>query len=132
MSGTPVSDHNASNNAAALPLTIKFGHVYIGANGDVRLVKSVGYAPTAKQNAVVEWRTIDPKLPAGQKAQGSATLASFRRWAAKLLRKATKEDWDAFGVLQRRRASRASWEAAWRKKKRHLALHANIELRCSG
>lgn len=129
MSGTPVSDHNASNNAAAQPLTIKFGHVYVGVNGDVRLVKSVGYTPTAKQNALVEWRTIDPKLPAGQKAQGSATLASFRRWAAKLLRKATKEDWDAFGVLQRRRASRASWDAAWRKKKRQQGNGVSSRLR---
>lgn len=103
---------------AQVRLRIDFGFVYAGADGEVRLVANVGYA-RPKKNAVVEWRTVDPDLPHGRKAQGSATLASFQRWAVKLLRQATREDREAFEQLQWRRARKAAdtrWMTAYRKK----------------
>ncbi|ECE5381420.1 hypothetical protein DEK21_22580 [Salmonella enterica] len=47
--------------------------VYENAQGEKRLIVSV-------TDNVVLWKTADPELPAGGKSQGSATLASFRRW----------------------------------------------------
>ncbi|MFH2594715.1 MULTISPECIES: hypothetical protein [Enterobacterales] len=49
--------------------------VYENAQGEKRLIVSV-------TDNVVLWKTADPELPAGGKSQGSATLASFRRWIA--------------------------------------------------
>ena len=49
-------------------------------------------------------------LPKGAKAQGSAALSSFRRWAVRG-RKASAEDWAAFEKIERQRA----WAAQDRK-----------------
>lgn len=85
------------------PNEIKIGGVYTNIDGEQRLVISSG---KGSSNPVVIWRTIDPKLPKGAKAQGSATLASFQRWAVSM-REGTKGDWDAFQEVERRR----KWEA---------------------
>lgn len=84
-------------------IEIKIGGVYTDITGDHRLVVSSG---RGSSNPVVIWRTIDPNLPKGIKAQGSATLASFQRWAVSM-RESTKADWDAFQEVERRR----QWEA---------------------
>jgi len=85
------------------PLEIKIGGVYTSIAGEHRLVTSFG---RGSSNPVVIWRTIDPSLPKGVKAQGSATLASFQYWAVSM-RESTKADWDAFQEVERRR----EWQA---------------------
>ena len=83
---------------------ISANRVYGNKDGEQRLVVFIsGY----RKNSVVTWRTPVPDLPAEAKAQGSATVASFRRWATKV-RPATQADWDAF--------SQVEWRRAWRKK----------------
>jgi hypothetical protein len=82
------------------PLAIQTGFVYENETGEQRLVVSVDHG---RANPVAVWRTPDPRLPKGAKAQGSATVASFRRWAAAQMRKATVEDWSAFQEVERRR-----------------------------
>lgn len=77
--------------------------MYTNITGEQRLVVSSG---RGSSTPVVIWRTIDPELPKGAKAQGSATLASFQRWAVSM-RESTKADWDAFQEVERRR----QWEA---------------------
>ena len=73
-------------------MEVRMGFVYENDAGEQRLVVSVDHG---RANPVAIWRTPDPNLPKGAKAQGSATVASFRRWAVKM-RKATSEDWSAF------------------------------------
>lgn len=73
--------------------------VYANVDGEQRLVVSVD---RRNETDVVVWRTADPKLPDGAKAQGSATLGSFLRWAVSM-RKAQKEDVDAFEEVAFRR-----------------------------
>lgn len=90
-------------NLVNQPIEIKIGGVYSNPEGEQRLVVSSGRGGS---NPVVIWRTIDPNLPKGTKAQGSATLPSFRRWATSM-REGTKADWDAFQLVERRR----QWEA---------------------
>ena len=85
---------------------IRENRVYGNSEGEQRLVVSVS---GSMENSVVVWRTPDPDLPIGAKAQGSATVASFRRWATKV-RPATQDDWDAF--------SRVEWWRKW-----HAAFH---------
>lgn len=80
-------------------LVIQMNYVYENEAGEQRLVVSVDHG---KASPVAIWRTPDPDLPKGAKAQGSATVASFRRWAIKM-RKATTEDWNAFHEIERRR-----------------------------
>lgn len=80
-------------------IEIKIGGVYTNITGEQRLVVSSG---RGSSNPVVIWRTIDPNLPKGVKAQGSATLVSFQRWAVSV-RESTKADWDAFPEVERRR-----------------------------
>lgn len=80
-------------------IDIRIGGVYTNNAGEHRLVVSSG---RGSSNPVVIWRTIDPNLPKGVKAQGSATLASFQRWAVSM-RESTKADWDAFQEVERRR-----------------------------
>ena len=78
---------------------IRENRVYGNSEGEQRLVVSVS---GSMENSVVVWRTPDPDLPIGAKAQGSATVASFRRWATKV-RPATQDDWDAFSKVERGR-----------------------------
>lgn len=80
-------------------LVVQMGFVYENEAGEPRLVVSVDHG---RASPVAIWRTPDPSLPKGAKAQGSATVASFRRWAVKM-RKATLEDWSAFQQVERRR-----------------------------
>lgn len=108
--------NKAAVNSRGAPLPIRFNFVYTNANGEQRLVVSVG---AARKNAVVEWRTSDPKLSIGAKAHGSATVSSFRRWAVNM-RKASKDDWDAFEEVQRKRRwhkEERRWVRAYRKAK---------------
>ncbi|EKS5992493.1 hypothetical protein QCA82_004369 [Salmonella enterica] len=46
--------------------------IYVSKDGEKRRIVSV-------VDSVVIWKTADPNLPAGAKAQGSATLQSFLR-----------------------------------------------------
>lgn len=85
------------------PDDIKFGNVYRSESGESRLVTSVG--TSAGKQPVVIWRTASPALQATQKAHGSCTVSSFRRWAVSFV-PATKEDWEAFAVVSRHREHR--------------------------
>lgn len=69
--------------------------VYENEQGEKRLIVSV-------TDNVVLWKTADPELPAGGKSQGSATLASFRRWAASE-HPAEETELTAFDRVTRRR-----------------------------
>lgn len=80
-------------------LPIQRDYVYQNAVGDQRLVVSVGQDGP---NAVVIWRTADPNLAGGAKAQGSATVTSFQKWAV-AMRKANEVDWAAFQQVERSR-----------------------------
>lgn len=88
-------------------IPIAVNHVYSNVDGEQRLVVEVsrsssrlyGSTRSSRPQPVVSWRTADPKLPAGAKAQGGATLRSFQRWAVSC-RKATPADWAAFEALQ--------------------------------
>jgi len=95
-------------------IDIRIGGVYTNHSGEHRLVVSSG---RGSSNPVVIWRTIDPKLPKGVKAQGSATLVSFQRWAVSM-RESTKADWDAFQEVERRREWQAEEAKLIRKIKR--------------
>lgn len=90
---------NATHHIDRTPIVVRRGTVYANGSGEERLVVSVGFL---RANPVVEWRTVDPKLPHGAKAQGSATVSSFRRWAI-TSRPATEGDFSAFEEVQRRR-----------------------------
>ncbi|MEI2697006.1 MAG: hypothetical protein V9E94_01210 [Microthrixaceae bacterium] len=106
----------SSERAGTDPLQIRMNMVYVNQSGEQRLAISVG---RRAHNPVVEWRTPDPKLPLGAKAHGSATVASFRRWAVSA-RKAAKEDWEAFDLVQRlRRLNREEkqWIREWKQRK---------------
>lgn len=72
------------------PIAVATNHVYLNAAGKQRLVVEVSHSLSARlysswrgrqPDSVVNWSTADPKLPARAKAQGSATLRSFQRWA---------------------------------------------------
>lgn len=114
---------------ATMPGTpdIETGYVYANDAGDERLVVSVSHVPYylamsrrgRAAQPVVEWRTVDPNLPTGQKAQGSATLLSFKRWAVSS-RKASVEDTAAFETLQSRRYWASSNKAAVRQIRKKL------------
>lgn len=80
-------------------LPIQWDHVYQNAAGEQRLVVSVGQDGL---NAVAIWRTADPHLASGAKAQGSASIASFQKWAV-AMRKANEADWGAFQQVERNR-----------------------------
>lgn len=89
-----------SNHGSALE--IECGYVYENEAGEQRLVSSVSpnFACDLGRlseggDCVVIWRTARSYLPAGARAQGSAALRSFQRWAVRG-RKATAEDWRAF------------------------------------
>ena len=86
-------------------------YVYENKDGEQRLVVSV----RGDKNPVVTWQTADPNLPAGAKAQGSATVASFRRWATKV-RPATKDDWGAFSRVEYWRKWHAAFHRQYRRK----------------
>lgn len=86
---------------------IQVGFVYENDAAEQRLVVSIN---RGREDPVVIWRTADPRLPKGAKAQGSATLSSFQRWAVRG-RKASAEDWAAFAKIERQRA----WAAQDRK-----------------
>lgn len=88
-----------SSAATQNDMTIQMGFVYENESGVRRLVVSI---ESRRVSPVAIWRTADPSLPKGDKSQGSATVASFRRWAVKM-RKATPEDWDAFALVERKR-----------------------------
>lgn len=75
------------------------GFVYENEAGARRFVVSVDHD---RESYVVIWRTSEPNLSKGAKAQGSATVTSFRRWAVKIW-KATPEDWRVFQQVERRR-----------------------------
>ncbi len=98
-------------------LVIQMGFVYENEAGERRLVVSVDHY---RANPVAIWRSPDPILPKGAKAQGSATVASFRRWAVKV-QKATPEDWSAFQQLERRRVWHKRDTEAIRRVKQSLA-----------
>ena len=98
-------------------LVIQMGLVYENEAGEQRLVVSVDHG---RANPVAVWRTPNPNLPKGAKAQGSATVASFRRWAVKM-RKATPEDWSAFQQVERRRVWNKRDTEAIRRIKQSLA-----------
>lgn len=85
---------------------IQTGFVYTNNAGVQRLVISI---ERCGESSVVIWRTTDPALPKSTKAQGSATLATFSRWASSA-RKATPDDWAAFIQIARHRV--------WRKQDR--------------
>lgn len=85
------------------PDDIKFAHVYRSVNGEARLVTSVSNF-VGKQPVVI-WRTASPTLQATQKAHGSCTLSSFRKWAVSVV-PAKKEDWEAFAAAARHREHR--------------------------
>lgn len=112
-----------------MPITfdIKLGYVYANNAGEERLVVSVShvlYSSAKPRRAgaaqpVVAWRTVDPSLPVGQKAQGSATLLSFRRWAVSS-RIASAEDWAAFQTLKSKRYWASSDKAAARQIRKKL------------
>jgi hypothetical protein len=97
-------------------LVIQWGFVYENSKGEQRLVVSVGHFGA---NPVVVWRTPDPNLKKGEKAHGSATLASFQRWATKM-RASTPEDWSAFQQLERRRVWDTQNQRAIQRIKRSL------------
>lgn len=86
----------------ATDIEIQTGYVYENDAGEQRLVVSVRPAGEQGDNAVAVWRTSNPDLGKGLKAQGSATLKSFKRWATKH-RRATGHDWEAFQKVERRR-----------------------------
>ena len=86
-------------------------YVYENKDGEQRLVVSV----RGDKNPVVTWQTADRNLPAGAKAQGSATVASFRRWATKV-RPATKDDWGAFSRVEYWRKWHAAFNRQYRRK----------------
>lgn len=92
------------------------GYVYRNEDGEQRLVVSVNGSGT---KSVVVWRTSDPSLPKGVKSQGSATAASFGRWAVGV-RVATSEDWRAFEEVEQRRKWRRSDSVAIRRIKQRL------------
>ncbi|WP_431225938.1 hypothetical protein ACQ86O_27295 (plasmid) [Serratia sp. L9] len=71
--------------------------VYENKQGEKRLIVSV-------TDNVVLWKTADPDLPTGGKSQGSATLASFRRWTASE-HPASDAEREAFDRVSRRRKS---------------------------
>lgn len=96
---------------------VRMGFVYENESGEQRLVVSVDHG---RASPVAIWRTPDPNLPKGAKAQGSATVASFRRWAVKM-RKATPEDWSAFQQVERRRVWNKRDTEAIRRIKQSLA-----------
>ena len=106
-----------SGDTSALRIETNF--VYMNDSGEQRLVVALDCRNT---NAVVVWRTTDPKLPDGAKAQGSATLGSFQRWA-KTMREATKADVIAFEEVEFRRR--------WMRKERRYILK-NRQLRAQG
>lgn len=75
------------------------GFVYANHMGVRRLAVSIeqkGAVP------VVIWRTADRELPVGAKAQGSATVTVFQRWAVRGAQ-ATEADLVAFDEVERRR-----------------------------
>lgn len=92
-------------------MDVRTGHVYRNEDGEQRLVVSVNGSGT---KSVVVWRTSDPNLPKGVKAQGSATAASFGRWAVGA-RVATSADWRAFEEVEQRRKWRRSDSVAIRR-----------------
>ena len=98
-------------------LVVQMGYVYENEAGEQRLIVSVDHG---RASPVAIWRTPDPSLPKGAKAQGSATVASFRRWAVKM-RKATPEDWSAFHQVERRRVWNKRDTEAIRRIKQSLA-----------
>ena len=91
---------------------IRENRVYGNSEGEQRLVVSVS---GSMENSVVVWRTPDPDLPIGAKAQGSATVASFRRWATKV-RPATQADRDAFSHVEWWRKWHAAFHRQYRRK----------------
>jgi len=101
-------------------LAIKPGFVYENEAGEQRLVVSFDHD---KASSVVIWRTPDPNLPKGTKAQGSATVTSFRQWAVKM-RKATAEDWKAFQQVEQRRVWKKRDTEAIRRIKSRLLMQA--------
>ena len=91
---------------------VELGHVYEGRDGSLRMVASCS---GQGEKALVLWQSPDPALPAGEKAHGSATVASFKRWASQHVRRATKEDWQALPALQNARRWRKTDRAAVRR-----------------
>lgn len=85
------------------PDDIKFAHVYRSESGEARLVTSVSHS--AGKQPVVIWRTASTTLQATQKAHGSCTVSSFRKWAISFV-PAKKEDWEAFAAATRLRELR--------------------------
>ena len=97
-------------------MSVRVGYVYENEGGEQRLVVAIDGRGT---RSVVVWRTPDPNLPKGVKAQGSATEVSFSRWATRA-RVATPEDWRAFGEVEQRREWRKRDSVAIRRIKRSL------------
>lgn len=104
------------------PIAISMNYVYENAAGEKRLAVSVSPIFSSPMNGtrrrqdpqpVVNWRTANPKLAAGGKAQGSATLRSFERWAVSC-RMETAEDWEAFQSLQGLRSVQAETRRMYR------------------
>tara|TARA_R110002124_G_scaffold128157_6_gene288566 strand:+ start:740 stop:1117 length:378 start_codon:yes stop_codon:yes gene_type:complete len=93
---------NARIRVLTNDIEIRTSYVYENDSGEQRLVISISPIGSEGENAVAMWRTPDPELGKGLKAQGSATLKSFKRWAKKQ-RRSTKPDWEAFDKVQRRR-----------------------------
>jgi len=100
--------------------TIEPGFVYENEAEEQRLVVSLSHNET---NPVAIWRTPDANLPKGAKAQGSATVVSFQKWAVKM-RRATTEDWSAFEQVVRRRAWRGKDTVAINRIKSRLLRQA--------
>jgi hypothetical protein len=98
-------------------LEIAVGCVYQNDDGEQRLVVSIN---RSNANHVAVWRTPDSDLPLGAKAQGSATVAIFQRWAIRS-RNATKEDWNAFSQVEERRSWRKRDRQAIRRIKARMA-----------
>ena len=81
---------------------VKPGFVYENHAGVSRLVVSIERSFYEAPSDIAIWRTANPDLPEGGKSQGSATLASFSKWAVRA-RPATPEDWNAFAEVSKKR-----------------------------
>lgn len=104
---------------ATKPADVQAGFVYVGLDGETRIVVSVERPSSLhwqrslqrrQPQPVVNWRTANPDLPAGGKAQGSATVMSFLRWSSSA-RPATAVEQTAFERVQRMRQIQAETRA---------------------